>query len=138
MDRIDLDNLYKMVVKHYSTQRASGAGLYLLGDLQVLYDSQSPDGAGFPVWKNNYKWKVTNWRFFPDPCVHVLETAGGIAVCMFYSKTYPLSVPLMEKMLEHGLSIPPDSSGNTRLLAEQLVEYIKQRILTQKAFDVVP
>ena len=138
VDRIDLDRLYGLVTKHYSVSTASGAGLYLLGDLQVLYDSTGPDGFGFHVWKDNHKWKVTNWRFFPGPCVHVVETAAGFHVYMFFDKNYPMSVPLMERMLEHGLSIPPTPSGNTRILAEQLIKFIKQCILTRKAIASIP
>ena len=133
MDHQDLDTLYELVTKHYATHTPEGAGLYLLGDLQVLMDSTSPTGAGYEVWKNNQRWKVQSWKFYPLPYVHVLETTSGIRVIMFLEKTYPLTVPLMEKMLQQKLEIPPDPVGNARLFAESLVRLFKVRIRVARA-----
>ena len=99
----------------------------------MLFDSQSPNGAGFPVWKNNHKWKVCSWKFYPIPYVHVLETTAGLRVSMFLDKDYPLSVKLTEKMLRHKLEVPPNPVGNERTHAEQLIRLFKSRIRTHRA-----
>ena len=106
-----------------------------MGDLRVLFDSSTPTGAGYNVWKNNQKWKVQNWKFYPLPYIHVLETTTGIRVHMLLSKRYPLTVSLMEKMLQHKLEIPPDPVGNARLFAESLVKLFKQKIRTSRAAE---
>jgi hypothetical protein len=49
VDHQDLLTLYDLVTKHYATHTPEGAGLYLLGDLQVLMDSTSPNGSGYAV-----------------------------------------------------------------------------------------
>ena len=133
VDHQDLLTLYDLVTKHYATHTPEGAGLYLLGDLQVLMDSTSPNGSGYAVWKNNQRWKVLSWKFYPLPYVHVLETTSGIRVIMFIDKDYPLTVPLMEKMLLHQLEIPPDPVGNAKLFAESLIRLFKIRIRVTRA-----
>jgi hypothetical protein len=65
--------------------------------------------------------------------VHVLETTSRIRVIMFLEKNYPLTVPLMEKMLLHKLEIPPDPVGNARLFAESLIRLFRIRIRVPRA-----
>ena len=48
VDKQDLVTLYNLVTTYYATHTPEGVGLYLLGDLQVPFDSQSPDGKGYP------------------------------------------------------------------------------------------
>lgn len=96
-------------------------------------DSRSPTSTGYEVWKNNHKWKVLSWKFYPIPYVHVLETTAGLRVSMFADQDYPLSVTLMEKMLRHNLEVPPNPVGNDRLFAESLVRLFKSRIRAHRA-----
>jgi hypothetical protein len=96
-------------------------------------DSFTPNGAGYGVWQNNQRWKIQSWKFYPMPFVHVLETTTGIRVIMFLEKNYPLTVSLMEKMLQQKLEIPPDPVGNARLFAESLIRLFKQRIRVSRA-----
>lgn len=121
------------MTKYYSNHTPEGAGLYLLGDLQVLMDSGSSTGTGYAVWNNNHRWKVLSWRFYPIPYVLVLETTAGLRVAMFIDQEYPLTVALMEKMLKHHLEIPPDPVGNAKLFAESLVRLFKSRIRAHRA-----
>lgn len=133
VDHQDLLTLYDLVTKYYANHTLEGVGLYLLGDLQVLMDSESSTGSGYVVWNNNHRWKVLSWRFYPVPYVHVLETTSGIRVAMFIDRDYPLTVTLMEKMLLHHLEIPLDLVGNARLFAESLIRLFKSRIRAARA-----
>jgi hypothetical protein len=133
VDHQDLLTLYDLVTKYYSNHTLEGAGLYLLGDLQVLIDSGSSTGTGYAVWHNNHRWKVLSWRFYPVPYVHVLETTAGIRVAMFIDQEYPLTVDLTENMLLHHLEIPPDPVGNARLFSESLVRLFKSSIKAARA-----
>ena len=58
VDRQDLRTLHSLVTQYYATHPPQGSGLYLLGDLQVMFESQSSDGKGYSIWKNSHKWKV--------------------------------------------------------------------------------
>jgi hypothetical protein len=133
VDHQDVLTLYDLVTKYYANHTPEGAGLYLLGDFQVLMDSESSTGFGYAVWNNNHRWKVLSWRFYPVPYVHVLEITSRIRVAMFIDRDYPLTVTLMEKMLLHHLEIPPDPVGNARLFAESLIRLFKSRIRAARA-----
>ncbi|GJR06798.1 hypothetical protein Tco_0529782 [Tanacetum coccineum] len=98
VDRQDLLKLYGMVVKYYKEHPLAGAGMML------------------------------SWRLFPFSNVHVLETISGKVVYMFADVAYPLSVPLMKKMLMHKLEIAIDGVGNAMTYAEQLIQFIKNQI----------
>nr|GEX31544.1 hypothetical protein [Tanacetum cinerariifolium] len=72
--------------------------IVLMGDLQVLFDSQ----AGGKV--------------------------SGEVLSMFTDVSYPLSVKLIKKMLMHKLEIDSDFMGNDLTIAEQLIQFIKNQI----------
>jgi hypothetical protein len=129
VDKQDLITLNGLVTQYYATHTPQGSGLYLLGDLQVLFDSQSSNGIGYSIWKNSHKWMVDTWRFYPLPNVHVVETKCGIRVCMFSDQHYPLSIKLMKRMLRRKLEVPPNPVANDMTHAEQLIGLIKSKLL---------
>jgi hypothetical protein len=132
VDYQDLLTLNDLVHKFYANHTPTGSGLYLLGDLRVLFDSSTPTGSGYDIWKNNQRWKFQSWKFYPLPYVHVLETTSRLRLIMDIGKRYPLTVSLMEKILQQQLEIPPDPVGNARLFAESLVKLFKLRIRTSR------
>lgn len=132
VDHQDLLTLNDLVHKFYANHTPTGSGLYLLGDFRVLFDSSTPTGVSYDIWKNNQRWKVQSWKFYPMPYVHVLETTPGLRLIMDLGKRYPLTVSIMEKMLQQKLEIPPDPVGNARLFAESLVKVFKIRIRTSR------
>ncbi|GJY84996.1 hypothetical protein Tco_0499022 [Tanacetum coccineum] len=81
---------------------ATGVGLVLWGDLKVLIDSpEVNDGS---------------------------DTVSGIVLHMFVDKRYPLSVNVIERMLEHQLEICRDTVGNELTTAVQLIAFLKKQI----------
>lgn len=58
VDHQDLVTLNDLVHKYYANHTPTGSGLYLLGDLRVLFDSSTPTGVSYDIWKNNQRWKV--------------------------------------------------------------------------------
>ncbi|GJT21464.1 hypothetical protein Tco_0891401 [Tanacetum coccineum] len=75
-----------------------------LGDLKVLMDSPEVND-GSDVWKHQYTWSIQSWKLYSFSGVHVLETVSGLVLHMFVDKKYPLSVNLIERMLDHQLEI---------------------------------
>ena len=128
VDKQDLITLYNMVKEYYTTHTPKGVGLYLLGDLRVLFESQPPDTIGYSIWKNNHKWKIDRWRFYSLPYVHMVETKNGIRVYMFSDTEYPLSHKLMRRMLRKKLEVSPEPIGNDMTYVEQLVGLIKSKL----------
>ncbi|GKA75320.1 hypothetical protein Tco_0781698 [Tanacetum coccineum] len=125
--RADLMTIYGRVMTFYQDKQAMGVGLVLWGDLKVLMDSPKVND-GSDVWKNQHTWSIQSWKLYSYSGVHVLETVGGLVVHMFVDKKYPLSVNLIERMLDHQLEICHDTVGNELTTAVQLIAFLKKQI----------
>ncbi|GJT52268.1 hypothetical protein Tco_0978425 [Tanacetum coccineum] len=102
-----------------------------LGDLKILMDSpEVNDGGDF--WKNQHTWSIQNWKLYSFSGVHVLETVSGLVIHMFVDKKYPLSVNLIERMLDHQLEICHGTVGNEVTTAVQLIAFLKKQISDSK------
>ncbi|GJS02733.1 hypothetical protein Tco_0319241 [Tanacetum coccineum] len=108
-------------------KQAEGVGLVLWGDLKVLIDSPEVND-GSDVWKNQNTWSIQSWKLYSYSGVHVLETVDGLVLHMFVDKKYPLSVNLIERMLDHQLEICHDTVGNELTTAVQLIAFLKKQI----------
>ncbi|GJZ85437.1 hypothetical protein Tco_0650776 [Tanacetum coccineum] len=125
--RADLMTIYGRVMTFYQDKKAAGVGLVLWGDLKVLMDSPEVND-GSDVWKHQQTWKIQSWKLYSYSGVHVLETVGGLVVHMFVDKKYPLSVNLIERMLDNQLEICQDTVGNELTTAVQLIAFLKKQI----------
>ncbi|GJZ66906.1 hypothetical protein Tco_0630146 [Tanacetum coccineum] len=96
--RADLMTIYGRVTTFYQDKQAEGVGLVLWGDLKVLIDSPG------------------------------VNDVDGLVLHMFVDKKYPLSVNLIERMLEHQLEICQDTVGNELTTAVQLIAFLKKQI----------
>ncbi|GJY97863.1 hypothetical protein Tco_0514773 [Tanacetum coccineum] len=125
--RADLMTIYGRVMTFYQDKKAAGVGLVLWGDLKVLMDSPEVND-GSDVWKNQHTWSIQSWKLYSYSGVHVLETVSGLVVHMFVDKKYPLSVNLIERMLDHQLEICHETVGNELTTAVQLIAFLKKQI----------
>ncbi|GJZ55181.1 hypothetical protein Tco_0610374 [Tanacetum coccineum] len=108
-----------------------GVVLVLWGDLKVLIDSLEVND-GSDVWKNQHTWRIQSWKLYSFSGVHVLETVDGLVLHMFVDKKYPLSVNLIERMLDHQLEICHGIVGNELTTAVQLIAFLKKQISDSK------
>ncbi|GJV39033.1 hypothetical protein Tco_1417473, partial [Tanacetum coccineum] len=125
--RADLMTIYGRVMTFYQDKQAEGVGLVLWGDLKVLIDSPEVND-GSDVWKNQNTWSIQSWKLYSYSGVHVLETVDGLILHMFVDKKYPLSVNLIERMLDHQLEICQDTVFNELTTAVQLIAFLKKQI----------
>ncbi|GJX40786.1 putative ribonuclease H-like domain-containing protein [Tanacetum coccineum] len=125
--REDLMTIYGRVMSFYQDTKAEGISLALWGDLKVLMDSPEVND-GSDVWKNQHTWNIQSWKLYSFSGVHVLETVSGLVLHMFVDKKYPLSVNLIERMLDHQLEICHGSVGNELTTAVQLIAFLKKQI----------
>ncbi|GJX08419.1 hypothetical protein Tco_0196351 [Tanacetum coccineum] len=102
----------------------------------ILMDSpEVNDGSDF--WKNQHTWSIQNWKLYSFSGVHVLETVSGLVIHMFVDKKYPLSVNLIERMLDHQLEICHGTVGNELTTAVQLIAFLKKQISDSKRPKVI-
>ncbi|GKA64522.1 hypothetical protein Tco_0764229 [Tanacetum coccineum] len=129
--RADLMTIYGRVMTFYQDKKAEGVGLVLWGDLKILMDSPKVnDGSDF--WKNQHTWSIQNWKLYSFSGVHVLETVSGLVIHMFVDKKYPLTINLIERMLDHQLEICHGTVGNELTTAVQLIAFLKKQISDSK------
>ncbi|GJW64502.1 hypothetical protein Tco_0116386 [Tanacetum coccineum] len=129
--RADLMTIYGRVMTFYQDKKAEGVGLVLSGDLKILMDSpEVNDGSDF--WKNQHTWSIQNWKLYSFSGVHVLETVSGLVIHMFVDKKYPLTINLIERMLDHQLEICHGTVGNELTTAVQLIAFLKKQISDSK------
>nr|GFC12080.1 hypothetical protein [Tanacetum cinerariifolium] len=67
------------------------------------------------------QWEIRNWRFYALPAIHVLETKARDIMYMFVNKKYPILPMTIQRMLNHGLEIDRDPSGNHLTTVIQLI-----------------
>ncbi|GKA79239.1 hypothetical protein Tco_0785835 [Tanacetum coccineum] len=125
--RTDLMIIYGRVMTFYQGKKAEGVGLVLWGDLKVFIDSPKVND-GSDVWKNQHTWIIQSWNLYSYTGIHVLETVSGLVIYMFVDNKYPLSVNLIERMLDHQLEICHDTVGNELTTAVQLIAFLKKQI----------
>ncbi|GJT77629.1 anticodon-binding aminoacyl-tRNA synthetase, class 1a [Tanacetum coccineum] len=134
--RTDLMIIYGRVMTFYQDRKATGVGLVLWGDLKVLLDSPEVND-GSDVWKNQNTWIIQSWKLYSSTGIHVLETVSGLVLHMFVDKKYPLSVNLIERMLDHQLEISRDTVGNELTTAVQLIAFLKKQISESRRPKIV-
>ncbi|GJQ92330.1 putative ribonuclease H-like domain-containing protein [Tanacetum coccineum] len=123
---------HKMCIKYASDVDSAfdddtPVNLHAIGDLKVLIDSPEVND-GSDVWKNQHTWIIQSWKLYSYPGIHVLETVSRLVIHMFVDKKYPLSVSLIERMLNHQLEICHDTVGNELTTAVQLIAFLKKQI----------
>ncbi|GJT94583.1 hypothetical protein Tco_1090101 [Tanacetum coccineum] len=101
--REDLMTIYGRVVTYYQDKEADRVGLILWGDLRVLIDLPEVD-----------------------------DGISSLVIYMFVDKKYPLTVKLMEGMLDYQLEIGHGAVGNELTTVVQLVKFLKKQIADSK------
>ncbi|GJW85888.1 hypothetical protein Tco_0159033 [Tanacetum coccineum] len=99
----DLMTIYGRVMMFYQDKKAEGVGLVLWGDLRILID-------------------------LPE----VNDGISGLVIHMFVDKKYPLTINLIERMLDHQLEICHGTVGNEITTAVQLIAFLKKQISDSK------
>ncbi|GKD99092.1 hypothetical protein Tco_1382989, partial [Tanacetum coccineum] len=86
-DRLDVEELYRLVKERYSASRPEGFDLMLLGDLYTLFEPDEDD----EIWKDQHEYKLLSWRLYDFSGIHILLMENGLAIHMLTEKKYPLS-----------------------------------------------
>ncbi|GJR76557.1 hypothetical protein Tco_0088922 [Tanacetum coccineum] len=105
-DRLDVEELYRLVKERYSASRPEGFDLMLWGDLHTLFE---PDEDN-EIWKDQHEYKLLSWRLYDFLLFHILLMENGLAIHMLTEKKYPLSQEMISKMLKKKLEVDHESS----------------------------
>ncbi|GJS80965.1 hypothetical protein Tco_0747506 [Tanacetum coccineum] len=67
-DRLDLVELYNLVMKRFETTTPEGVDLVLWGDLRTMFDANAED----ELWQNQERWNLKSWDLYENCGVHTL------------------------------------------------------------------
>ncbi|GJV34030.1 hypothetical protein Tco_1394430 [Tanacetum coccineum] len=109
-DRLDVEELYRLVKERYSTSRPEGYDLMLWGDLHTLFELDE-------IWKDQHEYNLISWRLCDFCGIHILLMENGLAIHMLTEKKYPLSQEMLTKMLSRKLEVDHESSQTFELIS---------------------
>ncbi|GJX60399.1 ribonuclease H-like domain-containing protein [Tanacetum coccineum] len=115
-DRLDVEELYRLVKERYSTSRPEGYDLMLWGDLHTLFEPDEDD----EIWKDQHEYNLISWRLCDFCGIHILLMENGLAIHMLTEKKYPLSQEMLTKMLSRKLEVDHESSQAFELISLHL------------------
>ncbi|GJU58623.1 hypothetical protein Tco_1236389 [Tanacetum coccineum] len=118
-DRLDVEELYRLVKERYSTSRPEGYDLMLWGDLHTLFEPDEDD----EIWKDQHEYNLISWRLCDFCGIHILLMENGLAIHMLTEKKYPLSQEMLTKMLSRKLEVDHESSQ-----AFELIRFIRSQV----------
>nr|GFA66943.1 hypothetical protein [Tanacetum cinerariifolium] len=77
-DRLDLVELYNLVMQRFKTTSLKGVDLILWGDLRTMFKANTED----ELWQNQEEWSLKSWIFYENCGVHILILKDGTEIHM--------------------------------------------------------
>ncbi|GKC24307.1 hypothetical protein Tco_1026457 [Tanacetum coccineum] len=118
-DRLDLVELYNLVMQRFETITPEGVDLVLWGDLRTMFDANAED----ELWQNQERWNLKSWNFYENCGVHTLTLEDGTEIHMLAERKYPLTKETLERMMSLKLIAESASDG-----AYDLLRFIQKQI----------
>nr|GEU44203.1 hypothetical protein [Tanacetum cinerariifolium] len=81
-DRLDLVELYNLVMQRFETTTPEGVDLILWGDLRTMFEANVED----ELWQNQEEWSLKSWNFYENCRVHILILKDGTEIHMLAEK----------------------------------------------------
>ncbi|GJY95008.1 hypothetical protein Tco_0511369 [Tanacetum coccineum] len=112
-DRMDVEELFRLVKERYSTSAPEGFDLMLWGDLHTLFEPDKDD----EIWRDQHEYNLLSWRLCDFCGIHILLMDNGLAIHMLTEKKYPLSQEMLRCCQRCWLRLeimPPRKAPRTR------------------------
>ncbi|GJY89598.1 ribonuclease H-like domain-containing protein [Tanacetum coccineum] len=118
-DRLDLVELYNVVMQRFETTTPEGVDLVLWGDLRTIFEANVED----ELWQNQEGWNLKSWDFYENCGVHTLTLEDGTKIYMLAERRYPLTKETLERMMS--LKLIAKSASDS---AYDLLRFIQKQI----------
>ncbi|GKE20356.1 hypothetical protein Tco_1431868, partial [Tanacetum coccineum] len=125
-DRLDLVELYNLVMQRFKTTTPEGVYLVLWGDLRTMFEANAED----ELWQNQEGWNLKSWDFYENYGVHILTLEDGTEIHMLAERKYPLTKETLERMTSLKLLAESASDG-----AYNLLRFIQKHIDETGRYD---
>ncbi|GKE44033.1 hypothetical protein Tco_1471317, partial [Tanacetum coccineum] len=111
-DRMDLEELYNLVMKRFHTSTPEGVDLILWGDLRIMFRENEDDD----LWKNQEEWILKSLNFYENCGVHILVLEDGTELFLLAERRFRLTRETLEKMMDLKLVAKIESVSAYNLL----------------------
>ncbi|GJU18121.1 hypothetical protein Tco_1146087 [Tanacetum coccineum] len=99
-DRMDVEQLFRLVKERYSSTAPEGYDLMLWGDLHTFVCEPIKDDE---IWRDQHEYNLLSWRLCDFCGIHILLMDNGLAIHKYDKKKNPLeSRRCCSKMLIKG------------------------------------
>ncbi|GJZ87462.1 putative ribonuclease H-like domain-containing protein, partial [Tanacetum coccineum] len=88
--RLDLVELYNLVMQRFETITPEGVDLVLWGDLRTMFDANTEE-----LWQNQERWNLKSWNFYENCGVHTLTLEDDL----FKSRLMKLEAMIEERRI---------------------------------------
>ncbi|GJY76798.1 hypothetical protein Tco_0481914 [Tanacetum coccineum] len=99
-----------------------------------MMESSTEENDQGDFWNNQQEWEIVRWRLYEACGVCILELKDGTIIYMLVERRYPLSMELLQQMLDLGLEVEEESTVALQLnyLKEQTLCKLKVKIYSVK------
>ncbi|GJY33168.1 hypothetical protein Tco_0417637 [Tanacetum coccineum] len=121
-DRLDLVELYNLVMKRFETTTPEGIDLVLWGDLRKMFDTNAED----ELWQNQERWNLKSWDLYENCGVYTLILEDDTEIHMLAERKYPLIKETLKRMLSLRLvarTASEDAYTLLKFIQKQIDEY---------------
>ncbi|GJY32721.1 hypothetical protein Tco_0417190 [Tanacetum coccineum] len=118
-ERLDLVELYNLVMQRFETITPEGVDLVLWGDLRIMFDANAED----ELWQNQERWNLKSWDFYENCGFHTLTLEDGTEIHMLAERKYQLIKETLERMMS--LKLIAESASDS---AYDLLRFIQKHI----------
>ncbi|GJW55807.1 hypothetical protein Tco_0099892 [Tanacetum coccineum] len=125
-DRLDLEELYNLVMQRFESTTPEGVDLVFWGDLRTMFDANTED----ELWQNQERWNLKSWNFHENYGVHTLTLEDGTEIYMLAERKYPLTKETLERMMS--LKLIAESASES---AYNLLRFIQKHIDEYGSYD---
>nr|GEY68306.1 putative ribonuclease H-like domain-containing protein [Tanacetum cinerariifolium] len=84
-DRMDLEELYNLLIQRFEKNSPEGVDMVLWGDLRTMFEETTYDD----LWKNQEEWILKSWNFYGNCGVHTLTFKDGTEIYMLAERSAP-------------------------------------------------
>ncbi|GJZ46504.1 putative ribonuclease H-like domain-containing protein [Tanacetum coccineum] len=124
--RLDLEELYNLVMQRFESTTPEGVDLVLWGDLRTMFDANTED----ELWQNQERWNLKSWNFYENCGVHTLTLEDGMEIHMLVERKYPLTKKTLERMMS--LKLIAETASES---AYNLLRFIQKQIDENGSYD---